>query len=638
MKTKRLAELGHRLAGLTRTGRTSIFIALVGLCALMSKVAAAPLTGMVAQWGTYVVPAVEPGTRFKAVSGGEEYTFLALATDGRVIAWGMNGYGAASVPPGLSDIVAISMSSFSLALRSDGTVAAWGEDDMGQLAIPPGLSNVVAISAGGSHSLVLKADGTVAAWSDNFANESTVPPGLSNVAAITALPFGSLAVKSDGTVFNVGRDTNVFGVSNVVAVAADFDYVADPPRAIMADGTVCELWSAMPVPELTNVASIAQGYGAWLALQRDGTVLDFWGPVIPVLTNASAVAAAAYGGVVLKNDGQIVEITPERSLLPPLWARVSEVSAVASGIDGTLALKPDGTVLFWKSYGHATVAASNAVAVAAGYDFQMVLNRDGTVSAWGDNFYGQCDVPPGLSNVVAIAGGGHHAVALKSDNSVAAWGEPAYPLASNVAPNIVAISAGYYHTLALYGNGFVYAWGDNFYGQCTTPYWLTDVKGIAAGGAHSLALKSDGTVVAWGYNNAGQTNVPPGLKNVVAIAANGNHSLALKSDGTIVAWGSNGYGESTVPSDLGPAIAISSGFYDSMAIVLPRKPSLAQHVADSAIVLSWPAVYSGFTLQSAPDPAAGPWSDCTTPVISAGGQLWVTNKLSSRSEFFRLKK
>jgi hypothetical protein len=34
------------------------------------------------------------------------------------------------------------------------------------------------------------------------------------------------------------------------------------------------------------------------------------------------------------------------------------------------------------------------------------------LAAWGGNWYGQCNVPAGLSNVVAIAAGGYHSLAL----------------------------------------------------------------------------------------------------------------------------------------------------------------------------------------------------------------------------------
>ena len=42
--------------------------------------------------------------------------------------------------------------------------------------------------------------------------------------------------------------------------------------------------------------------------------------------------------------------------------------------------------------------------IAAGDEHFLALMPDGTVVAWGDNSYGQCDVPAGLTGVVAVSG------------------------------------------------------------------------------------------------------------------------------------------------------------------------------------------------------------------------------------------
>jgi hypothetical protein len=131
--------------------------------------------------------------------------------------------------------------------------------------------------------------------------------------------------------------------------------------------------------------------------------------------------------------------------------------------------------------------------------------------AWGSDYYGEIDVPPGLTNVLAIAAGINHSMALKAD-------------------------------------GTVVVWGDNTYDETNVPAGLSNVVSIAAGGAHCLALKSDGTVVAWGWNVDGQTNVPSGLNNVVALAGCENSSLALRSDGTLVGWGGNNQNQLSVAS------------------------------------------------------------------------------------------
>ena len=117
--------------------------------------------------------------------------------------------------------------------------------------------------------------------------------------------------------------------------------------------------------------------------------------------------------------------------------------------------------------------------------------------SWGQNYYGQANVPSGLSNVIAVA-------------------------------------AGYYHSLALKADGTVVSWGDGRYGQTNVPSRLSNVVTVATGFYHNLALNPDGTVVSWGslgYNSSDQTNVTSGLSNVVALAVGWYHSLALCGDG-----------------------------------------------------------------------------------------------------------
>jgi alpha-tubulin suppressor-like RCC1 family protein len=83
----------------------------------------------VVSWGSDVIPLVPPGTHFKAIAAGEFH---------------------------------------SLALQQDGTVAACGRNYEDQATVPSGLSNVIAVAAGGYHSLALKQDGTVVAWGNNY--------------------------------------------------------------------------------------------------------------------------------------------------------------------------------------------------------------------------------------------------------------------------------------------------------------------------------------------------------------------------------------------------------------------------------------------------------------------------------------
>jgi len=63
---------------------------------------------------------------------------------------------------------------------------AWGANSSGQATVPAGLSNVVAIAAGGSHSLALTSDGNVVGWGLNSSGQSAIPSLLTNIIAIAA--------------------------------------------------------------------------------------------------------------------------------------------------------------------------------------------------------------------------------------------------------------------------------------------------------------------------------------------------------------------------------------------------------------------------------------------------------------------
>jgi hypothetical protein len=107
------------------------------------------------------------------------------------------------------------------------------------------------------------------------------------------------------------------------------------------------------------------------------------------------------------------------------------------------------------NYGQTTVpvaAQSGVAAIAAGVNQSVALKTNGSVIAWGDNFSGQTTVPVAAkSGVVAIAVGLAHTVALKSDGSVVAWGANDWGQARLPVglPPIFAIAAEGYSTVAL---------------------------------------------------------------------------------------------------------------------------------------------------------------------------------------------
>src|SRR6185503_4039984 len=67
-----------------------------------------------------------------------------------------------------------------------GHVEAWGFDGFGQATPPPGLDGVIAVAGGAEHSLALRSNGTLVLWGGGFGGNRAIPEGLSNVVAIAA--------------------------------------------------------------------------------------------------------------------------------------------------------------------------------------------------------------------------------------------------------------------------------------------------------------------------------------------------------------------------------------------------------------------------------------------------------------------
>jgi len=335
---------------------------------------------------------------------------------------------------------------------------------------------------------------------------------------------------------------------------------------------------------------------------------------------------------------------------------------VDAGGNHCLAIAPDGAVLAWGSNGTGQLgddttttrlspgpvvglgAGSDVVAVRAGVQFSLALKSDGTVLAWGGNTGSLGDgttiqrltpvqtsgLGPG-SGVIAIANGTAHSLALKSDGTVLSWGanpngqlgdggntqrnSPVQVMGLGPGSGVIAIAASGTVSAALKSDGTMLAWGNNSFGQLgdgtttqrTAPVQVTGLgpgSGVVAisTGAHSMALKSDGTVLAWGANANGQVgdgtttnrSVPvqvTGLgagSGVVAIAGGGNgaHALALKSDGTVLAWGANAagqLGDGTTTNRLTP-VAVP-GLGDVAAIDIGANHSVARKTDGTA--LAW---------------------------------------------------
>jgi alpha-tubulin suppressor-like RCC1 family protein len=272
---------------------------------------------------------------------------LTLQVRPNVVVWGTNE-SVRTVPPALTNAVAVAASAQVLALRDDGTVAAWGDNSDGQANVPPGLSNVVAVAAGAAHSVALQSDGRVLAWGRNALGETGVPADLTNAVAIAAGSSHTLAIRSDGTLVGWGynayeQSTPPVGLSNAVSVTANFDASV----VLKADGTITRWGNGyIPPANLSNVVKV-MGRARMLALRSDGRIRG-WG-----------------------------------------WTS-------GGGVEG-----PPG-ILTADSY-YVPYQPRPGVTQIETHEIGLLTN--GTVAIWGTNRGAIFNVPPGLSNVLGVSAG-----------------------------------------------------------------------------------------------------------------------------------------------------------------------------------------------------------------------------------------
>jgi hypothetical protein len=258
---------------------------------------------------------------------------------------------------------------------------------------------------------------------------------------------------------------------------------------------------------------------------------------------------------------------------------------------------------------------TNIVAVAAGLDDALALRADGTVVAWGANAYGITNVPSSLSNVVAISSGWLFHMALRSNGTVVTRGISSTAVPDGLS-NVVAIAAGgHQFCLALRTDRTVVSWGWNGSGQTNVPVGLTNVIAIAAGLDHSLALREDGTVTAWGDNTFGAAAIPTNLTDVVAIAAGWSQCYALRANGTLVGWGMDA---TNLPTHLSNVAAVAGGWDAGQEIVFQDGTLLWQHGISNVI-----AVARGHFFALAITAADGPAVASSEPMFQPS---WTANR------------
>ena len=247
-----------------------------------------------------------------------------------------------------------------LALCSDGTVAAWGLNNAGQLgnnsyvnsSVPVAVNTggalagktVAALVAGQLHSVALCSDGTVVTWGYNnygqLGNNSTANSSV----PVTVDTSGILAGKTV-TVISAGNFHNLAACADGTVVAWGFNGNGQIGNNSSGDSSVPVAVATAGTPLAgRTVTALAGGVGHSMALCSDGTLAG-WG---------------------LNSAGQLGDGTNAQRVIPvavhiagtPLTGRT--VTALAAGMNHTLALCSDGTLTGWGYNGDGQLGSNGA--------------------------------------------------------------------------------------------------------------------------------------------------------------------------------------------------------------------------------------------------------------------------------------
>ncbi|MDI4643544.1 S-layer homology domain-containing protein [Cohnella hashimotonis] len=266
------------------------------------------------------------------------------------------------------------------------------------------------IAAGDGFTLSLQDDGTVKAYGWINGRKIDVPDNLTGVHSVYASNSCGYAIKAGGSVVALGDGCTVpveVPNGNVVGLALD----GNTSAVLKNDGTLIT-WGGYAFPEEWGMTyapfkSISGGNSHVSALTWDGDVVS-WG-------------SASMGATSVPED------------LP-------ETAVIASGINHTLALLPNGTLRWWGPYYLEPIPddLTDVAAIDANDNFSVAVKTDGSVVVWGDG--GRLQPPAGLGGVIAVAAGRSHIIALKSDGTLVGWGNNQHGETITPAPYVSGLS------------------------------------------------------------------------------------------------------------------------------------------------------------------------------------------------------
>ena len=347
------------------------------------------VSGVTANFTLYAKWADEPAISAEAMVASGFYSYFFLQADGTLHAYGRNNSGqlgvggatdVATLTQVATDVAAVNTRhSSSFIVKKDGNVFGTGHNYDGQLGLGDNdnrsyftelpVNNVKTISTSSAHTLLLKKDGSVWATGWNWGGELgtgdktektvfTATNLTSDVVAISAGGSHSLALKQDGTVWGTGINSiGELGLGYTPDQVSSFVQIFSGAKAIAAGGC------------------------------RHSLILANNGTVYTAGLNGS-------GELGIGNDENFIFRFIQA--IDNSGSPLSNVSAIATGHQHSLALKSDGSL--WATglndFGQLgtgdnvnrnkfTQVAAGVKSMSAGADHTVILKNDGTIEIFG---------------------------------------------------------------------------------------------------------------------------------------------------------------------------------------------------------------------------------------------------------------
>lgn len=313
-----------------------------------------------------VAPALPPGVTWTDVVSGQGHT-VALRSDGRAVAWGLNNRGQCAIPPlppGMTYTAVSATFGHTALLRSDGQVAECGNFGAPSIPTPPAGTEYVAL-ARHSPGILLRSDGVVVVvdTSSSLQNVPPLPAGRRYTAVADAGSFCA-ALRNDGTLVTWGTATLPMPTLPPGVVYVQIDAIGHVLGARRSDGRVdgtSYLTQLLPPPlqPWAGESFVEASLGANSGLVRVG-------PTRTYTTFATGCAGSLPASRLVPRDtpclGKTLAITvfdlPQNlGVMVWGWSRIAPVSLAPLGmpgcaqhitIDATMALVGQGTqAQFW---------------------------------------------------------------------------------------------------------------------------------------------------------------------------------------------------------------------------------------------------------------------------------------------------